>query len=346
MGRHIRPYTCHSALILKSALYVFTSSVIMKLIINPMMIGLVMPKMQPAVQTLCFTLGANAPGAAFGEDYIDLSQCASIVNRRFYRQGLHWSVGSIKIMTFGNTGAILISKLNENWVTMNAWNKGFKLWNQMNKQVLENNQSLKPKFYDFKVGMDTGHDFANNKLPIGANAALATSGEWVQSSIQLPNEPTSGTTSEFTLHMIGGDTATQKGVIRGYIQSRALISDPEPELPAGYDDNWMTQLFDTGENYEEIAQDLAVDNDETPYPQGLYPAAGSQLVGEIHDYTYITNTTVGSTTYVKGGTFPCGLIKFQRQFDNTPGDEYSYVVQIELIPGRTRGYLAQPMTQM
>ena len=70
--------------------------------------------------------------------------------------------------------------------------------------------------------------------------------------------------------------------------------------------------------------------------------AGSQLLGEIHDYVTISATTVGSTTYVKGGTFPCGLIKFDYNFGNSS----NFLIQIDLIPGKTRGYLAEPMTQM
>lgn len=312
-----------------------------------MMIGLVMPKIQPAVQTLIFTLGEEGQGAnPIGDDYIDLSQAVSIANRRAYRQGLHWSIGSIKIMTFGNTGALLTQKINETWVTSNAWEKAFRLWHKMNRQVLDVNPGLKPKYYDFKVGFDADHNFSNNKLPIGANLNVATAGEWVQSTIQIPYDSATGATKEYSLHMVGGDTATHKGCIVGYAESRALIDASEPSLPGGYSTNWMNNLFDTGENHEELAQDLEADNDQTPYPQSPHPGGGIQLVGEVHDYSYISNTTVGATTYIKGGTFPCGLVKFTRQFDADPGNDYRYTVQIDLIPGKLRGYLAEPMTKM
>lgn len=301
-----------------------------------MMIGLVMPKMQPAVQTLLFVTTPEATGT----NIIDLSQSVSIANRRGYRQGLHWSVASIKIIS-GTSGSIQVHKINENWITTSAWNKSFKLWDAMNKQVLDKNPGMKPKFYDFKVGFDSNHNFAQNLLPLGADLNAATPGEWVQSTIQLPNDPTSGTTTEYPLHMLGAD-GSGKGCIRGYIQSRPLISNPEPDLPSGYDDNWMVQLMDSGENFEEIAQDLASDNDDTPYPVGLYPGAGSQLLGEIHDLSTITSTTVGGLTYIKGGSFPCGLIKFVHEFDNVA----NYTIQIDLVPGKTRGYLAEPMTKM
>ena len=63
-------------------------------------------KIEPAVTELNFRpapipkAGAG-PGAAPGESffYIDLNQVNSIVNRRFYRQGLVNAVASIKITT-------------------------------------------------------------------------------------------------------------------------------------------------------------------------------------------------------------------------------------------------------
>ena len=52
--------------------------------------------MEPAVQTMTFT-NITAPGGGLSTSYIDLSQCASIINRRFYRQGLNWAVAGFKI---------------------------------------------------------------------------------------------------------------------------------------------------------------------------------------------------------------------------------------------------------
>ena len=42
-------------------------------------------KLEPAVQTLAFTVPS-------GTQTVDISQAASLVNRRFYRQGINWVV--------------------------------------------------------------------------------------------------------------------------------------------------------------------------------------------------------------------------------------------------------------
>ena len=82
-------------------------------------------KIEPAVKTLLFQLDGTEGGPY--EYYIDLSQCASLVNRRFYRQGINWAVSSMKLFTSAGTVAeVLISKLPETWVMSNAWMKGFK----------------------------------------------------------------------------------------------------------------------------------------------------------------------------------------------------------------------------
>ena len=100
-------------------------------------------KIQPAVYTLSFktdTIPAanrttGEPGKS--EFYIDLSQCASLVNRRFYRQGLNWAVNSIKVMSGGFEGIVATHSLPNTWVMSNAWEKSFRAWQKMIKNAVE-----------------------------------------------------------------------------------------------------------------------------------------------------------------------------------------------------------------
>ena len=224
-----------------------------------------MAKLQPAVQTIFLQTPVLPSGN--NQLYVDIGQCVSILSRRGYPQGCNWAVGGIKFLT-ASLATITTQKIPESWVTVSAWKKGKKLWNEMNDLVLDNNPSLKPKYYDFKVSMDSNQLFSANLLPQrydGSTLTPYSNGDWNHSTIQLPNDPTSGTTTEKFLMMCGPTTSNRASIIEGYQQSRALVSSPEPDLPAGYDDNWMVQLFDMGENYEEIAQDIAAENDDPPY---------------------------------------------------------------------------------
>ena len=82
-------------------------------------------KIEPSVQTLYMApTGAVGPGVTL-TSYVDLSQVASLINRRFYRQGINWAVAGMKFLTTG-TGTVVVSKLPNTWVMSNSWEKGFR----------------------------------------------------------------------------------------------------------------------------------------------------------------------------------------------------------------------------
>ena len=129
-------------------------------------------KIEPAVQTMSFAIPAGVSGNE--SSYIDLSQCASLLNRRFYRQGINWAVSSIKILTQSFAGQVLIYKLPETWVMSNAWEKGFRTWQKMNDEALEESESVKPRFLDYKIYADAGHHnigYVANLLPVAGGGA-------------------------------------------------------------------------------------------------------------------------------------------------------------------------------
>ena len=115
-----------------------------------------MKKIEPAVQTLTFEF--NVPPGGSPTDYtLDLSQCASLVNRRFYRQGINWAVSGFKMLTSSQTGTLQIRKLPDTWIMSNSWEKGFRNWQRMNNEALSESESVKPRFLDFKIYADSTH---------------------------------------------------------------------------------------------------------------------------------------------------------------------------------------------
>jgi hypothetical protein len=147
-------------------------------------------KIEPAVKT--FVYNYSVPANTLQNNTIDLSQCASLLNRRFYRQGINWAVGSIKVLTFGSTtGIIGISKLPETWVMSNSWEKGFRAWQKMNDEALDESESVKPRFLDYKIYADAVHHAAGYGANLRPTADLisgtpAIPGEWVPSKMQIP----------------------------------------------------------------------------------------------------------------------------------------------------------------
>jgi len=105
-------------------------------------------------------------------------------------------------------------------------------------------------------------------------------------------------------------------------------------------------MFDVGSDMEEVLDNATLRNDTLPYNQDNYPGGEGQLSGlEYHDVaqlvSYSGTNNVGTQT-IKGGNFPCGLMKFTW----TPESSANLVVQVNLIPGHHRGYLCEPMTEM
>ncbi len=312
-------------------------------------------KIQPAVMTIsCST--PNVAAGATGSFTFDLSQMASLVNRRFYRQGLNWAVAGFKMITTQH-GVLTTKKLPNTWVTSNAWEKGMRTWKRQQDEAIDEAglESAVARFRDFKIHMDKTHvdaTFAANlppldgQLPVAAPYAL---GEWNSSIVVIPNDGgVAGNTQEFTVHMVGDDDpapAQSKGLIKAYSESRSFPQSPDPVTPPGAETSLFVEMFDTGMNQEEIVDNAIDRNDNLPYPQVDYPGGDTQAPAlQVHDASFITATTLSGTTRVKGGNFPCGLVRLD--YTNTGDGVSNVVIQIDLVPGHHRGYLAEPMTEM
>jgi hypothetical protein len=337
-----------------------------------------MTKIEPSVQTFSFIITSGDAGKE--TNYIDLSQCASLLNRRFYRQGINWAVSSFKILSgSGVTGQVSIQKLPNTWVMGNAWEKGFRHWMKMNNESLESSESIKPKFLDFKIYANDDHHVAgigNNLLPhsgatLGGPIQVATKGEWVHSTFHIPNasvdssDPTSNNPRSViavgaNYQSVGADGQYAVSLIEGYAASRGLPDIKDPNVPADADSvnastaqNWLAALDnDFDQQTGEVLADMISENNLAPYPfendgantDTMYPGGANQLSSlEIHDQEFITTTTVGGTTRLKGGNFPCGLIEVATF--GVARDE-TLVLQVNLVPGNHRGYLCEPMTEM
>lgn len=315
-------------------------------------------KIQPAVMTLSLRTPTVAAGAT-GEFTADLSQIASLVNRRFYRQGLNWAVAGIKVYTL-DQGFLTCQKLPNTWVTSNAWEKAFRAWNKQQMDAIDEAgaESAVAKFRDFKIFADVQHvtsGVGNNLLPHDGAFPIPqpyTAGEWQESIIVLPNNLPDASGSdiepqEYRLHMVGANIngSVSRGIIEGYADSRAFPQSPDPvSRPIASAQNWMRAMFDVGNDNQEITENATERNDELPYPQENYPGGEIQAPTlQVHDSGLATGTTIGGMTRMKGGNFPCGLMRFTWSPTSVTS---SIAIEIDLVPGHHRGYLCEPMTEM
>ena len=333
-------------------------------------------KIQPAVKTMLFNITES------GASTIDLSQCASLLNRRFYRQGLNWAVAGFTFITTGSqTGNISVAKVPDTWVSSNSWEKGFRTWQRMNKEATDESPSIRPKFLDFKVFMDQAHHQAGeagNLLPLqGSPATALTAGEWEYSTIVVPVTPPGVVgVGEVTSRDIvwtgpnypGASAATTLdavSLIEGYAASRGLPDIRDPNAPAdaadadgGTPENWIAATFNDGtEQDDEVLGDMITENNIAPYPfendgtntDTMYPGGANQPAGagsklEIHDVVGISATTIGNITKMNGTNFQGGLIRIDTtSLSNVGTGASALAVLVHLVPGSHRGYMCQAM---
>jgi hypothetical protein len=219
--------------------------------------------------------------------------------------------------------------------------------------------------------------FGANLLPESGFGIDYAPGEWESSKIVFQDNSAVPSLGLRDLEMIatggnypGGGASGLNAVslIEGYAASRGLPDITDPNAPDDAADangpqpaNWMAAMFNDGTLItEQVIDDMITENNQAPYPfengeipsapgtywtDTQYPGGANQGTGlEVHDVEYITSTTIGGTTYLKGGNFPCGLI--QLAFSNSTGTEMTHTLFIDLIPGDHRGYLCEPMTEM
>lgn len=315
--------------------------------------------MQPAALQMSFKIPA-------GESYIDLALAASILNRRGYKQECtSWAVGQFELFNpSGGSGIVAIEKAPETWVARNAYTKSKALFERMNEQVLETEPDIAGAYADFKIGLDANHVTAliqdsNNTggtiltpqitdiVGVGTltvadfNGGVAPVADWDFSKLEIPNDPVTGTTTGYTMHLVGGDTPGSKGLIAGYELSRARPNQIDPNVP--FAEGWMNELFDDGQQLDDIRDNLHADNDRAPYPVGaetgglaFYPGGANELPGlQTHSFCNFTSTTVSGKNTIMGGVFSYGLMKI---INNT---EQVLNMIIHLLPGSHRGYMVE-----
>ena len=299
------------------------------------------------------TIQFNMSGTGSSKpETIDLSQCASMLNRRFYRQGLEWAVAGFTMLSAtGTTGEVLIRKLPDTWMCDNAYTKAYHAWKRQQDDAVEDAgaESAVARYRDFKIFADLDHHsagFANNLLPSGFSVGAGNTGEWEASTIVIPNYGAPGVNYEPFLSMVGDDVggaAGSKGLIKGYENSRAYPHSPDPVSPdIGSTENWFQQMFDVGDNFEDVLDNATDRNDDLPYDQDNYPGANTITPNmQLHDYANITGTTIGGKTSMSGSNFKCGLVRIEHSV--TAGSN-NLICLLHLVPGNHRGYLAERMT--
>ncbi len=306
--------------------------------------------MAPRQKQVELDLWFDIDGAA-AQKWIDLGQCASLVNRIALRQGYQYAVANMELVS-DNTCELRISRLPEHWPCINAWEKAYHVWRDSQDQVLDLEPGILAKYADFKIFMNASHQavgVTGNLIPRLHNLNFGGPEvyDWDASEIQIPNDPGGGTTTGYNLHMVGSSTVASKGLITGYAASRARPQQVDPNVvDSSSTEDWYRQAFDVGEDLEEIRENIEDDNDSPPYVLGspgsalsFYP--GGMVQGGIQqEQTLVTRLgTALAKDYGQGFTAPCGLL----QLDWTQDADAATRLRVTMMPGSYKGHMARSM---
>ena len=285
--------------------------------------------------------------------FIDIAQCLSTVNRKSYRQGMNYALAGMTVYSSGS-GGVFVRSLPNNWVCDNSTTKMFELWKEQRAEVLKEQPSLKSAWSDFKVFMNAAHAAAGVAANITPSAYHGGAyqpyllGEWAMSEITTPL-PGAGSTQS-TIHVIGDNTpagtfvpgtTTSASCVRNYADSRALVAIPDP-VPPGSDfrETVYQELSSHDEMSRDILNDLVFQNDTPPYPRDEYPGAQDQPFLELVDLLSVNNygdLTAGSKASTGPFVPALGLINILPNLS----DNANMVIEIDLVPGKYKGVLAE-----
>lgn len=271
-------------------------------------------KKTPTVTRLSFEMSGSAT------QYIDVAKALSIINRRFYRQGLYYYVNSVEVYN-NETGVIDLHTIPDTWVAKNAWSRAFKIYQQMNNLVgppLSN--GIMPAYHDFKVFMSELHRTTGSENPDlhGINAAFSSEApdEWTYSVFTSADDDQDAlpNADEFAGHMIGGHTGTSAnwqsiGLIKSYAKSRATVHADSPsvdEVNLPIDPLLSIFDFSSEEQFNDILENLSEFNDEPPYDSDGYIGESSDHMQHVARIG--TELGIGRVGRASGFCAPIGLI--------------------------------------
>jgi len=296
----------------------------------------------PANRYLRYELTNSGTPGNETSHFIDLAKDLSRINRRLYRQGRDYHVKKITIVssnTPNGQNRVSFSTIGADWVSQQAWKRGFRTWNEMNKEASRNLAGdVSGTWSDFKVYMTNDMRSGTVLNPLDNGGNQYNSGEWIYSELVTPD----GTTGDdiFQLHMLGNHNGSvgawnSVSLVKSYGESRATVQTTDPNVPSVASDDPLVNVFDYGTTVDEVIDNLEAHNDAPPYGVANYPGDDGNAPKPI----VVQDTTIVDGRATVGGFHArCGLIEIESK---SPIDFDVFSVLVELAPGSYRGIAAE-----
>ena len=323
-------------------------------------------KLAPTELDLYFSIPANTATSGF----IDIAQCLSIINRKFFRQGMQYVIARTELIAT-DTASAFIYRLPHHWPSVNSWTKTMSMWKKQQDETMDEAglEDTIAKYRDFKIHMNALHadnGFAANLLPQSASISPGAPGvflteaeaqaidptavyEWSPSQVVVPNVIAAGNEQEYYLHMLGPDNgSTSKGMIAAYAQSRSRPQVEEPNIVDAVSGGLFGQMFDVGMDNEAITDNAQEANDQLPYLNAdgstfeFYPGGSESGYAVTQQDMLSVSSTGDRVVGAVGSGFManCGLLAVG--FANN-SETQGATFRITLAAGDYKGVMARPM---
>ena len=282
--------------------------------------------------------------------FIDIGMALSVINRKFYRQGVYYYVNSVEVYNDADEVVDLLV-IPDTWVTRNAYVRAKQSWDDMNELALLANPTIAPKYHDFKIYMSDLHRSTGSVSPSthGVNASSLTNDpdEWAYS--QMVSADDDGDSNQqadnFYLHMLGPHNGTPDdwvsvGIVKSYGDTRLAANaagTPTIDVADLLADPIANLLdYSSEEQVNDIITRLDEDNDLTPYDGNGY--MGSSSVRQMqHVSRLVTTATNGRAVTGPGFCVPFGLIAVDSQVSS----DDNFRVVLNIAPGTYNGVYAE-----
>ena len=307
----------------------------------------------PTVTRLSFEFTGN------DTKYIDLAKALSILNRKFFRQGVYYYVNSVE-MYDNETSHVDLFTAPDNWVTRAAHRRGKAIFDEMNDEAMKAVGNLAPKYHDFKVFLNTDHRTTGSLSPSLYNAAgantLEQANEWLYSVlVSKENYPDGSQVADsFNVHLIGPhgneivngtNQHSSVGLIKSYADTRVRQnSTSNPTVDPNLLSDPLLRMFDGSpeDSVDQIVTNLDELNDQAPYQNDIYVGESSQ----DHHHVLRLHTIPDSGRVAMGAGFcaPCGLVMVVPSVGGAPngtGEDNTWRLVFNLAVGTYNGVYAE-----
>lgn len=242
--------------------------------------------------------GLSGTSGTFSDSvFIDVGQCASIINRKLIRQGQMFRIKNMRAYTQDNAPANVdfrVSVIPRVWPFFNGYRKSRALFHKMNATLTDGlSPTVYPKYHDYKVLMNEAH-YDNhigggdtNLLPVDGDGVAVPAGEWTYSQFS-----DSGSTADnYYVHVLGDHSGssgswTSVGLIEAYSQSRAYpqvdSTVTEGLVPADIATSPWARLFGDDDQTGDVIVRLVNDNDSPPYDRANYAGGAGSFEGGLN----------------------------------------------------------------